>query len=147
MRGVNRLVLSTRACDTRVVNKRRDSFYVSAALALALAALGFVYVDYARDVDSSRAWKAAPEKNHSLRIDLCPHFERILPGKTEAEVLALLGEPEMRGEGFCGIRFDEHEKLTYSMNDSRSTSRLMLVFVVRLKNGRVISANTATWGA
>ncbi len=122
------------------MKKRTSVICLLATFAIVAVAANVFASKPASDVSPSMVWKAANYQNPSQRKAFARYFSQVIVGKTEQEVLDLLGEPSRRGYGVCGIVQGEHELLTYSMRDWQE-QHLYEVFVVRLKNGRVVKAD------
>ncbi len=128
------------------MNRKKAIILTSAVLLLICAAMGSLQIP-ATNNSPSVIWKNAKIENYANRKPLCDHFSKVLIGKTEQEVVNLLGEPEMRGDAICGIKSGEHEKLTYSLCNKHDRSRITDIFIVNLKNGIVVKAEISTWAA
>lgn len=121
------------------MHKRPTIYIVSGLVAVA----GVILSCNAYSLDcASKQWKHPASGNYAARWKSTQLFSSVLIGKTEQEVIDLLGEPDERGFGVCGIVAGKHEILSYNLGTKGFNGYLASRFVVQLKNGRVIKAES-----
>ena len=102
-------------------------------------------------------WKEASASNFEARGPLLKKLSNSLIGKSEEQVLSILGQPEIRGFRLCGYGKHRHERLTYTLSSPRPLDKEGLVtvgrshncdtFVICVEDGKVVEAEVVRWSA
>lgn len=100
---------------------------------------------------SSTTWKEAAKTNFGLRQKMAHPLCAWIIGKTDADVVRLLGQPEWTGVGGVpGLTWqpgDGSIAWNYSLVSASETSHLSDALRLHVKNGHVIAAKIVTIGS
>lgn len=100
---------------------------------------------------NSVEWKEAAKTNFGLRQKMAPNLTIWIIGKSEADVVRLLGEPEWTGVGGVpGMKWQPDDgsiAWNYSLVSASETSHLSDALRLHVKNGHVILAKIVTIGS
>jgi len=116
------------------MNKNPTTYASLGVLAFAVAVVCFSTSISER---LSYEWKHPQGGDRSYRLHQYAVVSSLLAGKTEAQVIELLGEPDSRGTGICGIEtLGPHDYITYSM-EPKDFSYTWKHFAIEFRNGKV----------
>lgn len=100
---------------------------------------------------SSTAWKEAAKTNFGLRQKMAQPLCSWIIGKTDADVVRLLGQPEWTGVGGVpGLTWQPDDgsiAWNYSLVSASETSHLSDALRLHVKNGYVVAAKIVTIGS